>query len=210
MHFMNQLNSAHLDILKEVGNIGAGHSATALSTLLNKKIEMQIPDVKMLSFNELTEKLGGPEMAVASLFLRIEGDLPGSMYFILSIEQAERFVQKLTADPSYQIGSIEKEEMGISAFKELGNILMGSYLTALADLTGLTLYPTVPGLSIDMFAAVITHGLTELSHVSDYAIVIDTAIEESSLERSEVIQGHFFLLPDPDSFEKLFLSIGMK
>jgi chemotaxis protein CheC len=149
-------------------------------------------------------------MAVASLFLRIEGDLPGSMYFILSIEQAERFIRNMTADPSFRIDSIEKEEMGISALKELGNILMGSYLTALADLTGLTLYPTVPGLSIDMFAAVITHGLTELSHVSDYALVIDTAIEESGLARSEVIQGHFFLLPDPDSFEKLFLSIGLK
>ncbi|MGM0919687.1 MAG: chemotaxis protein CheC [Bacillota bacterium] len=209
MNDFNQLTALHLDILKEAGNIGAGHSATALSALLNKRIEMMIPDVSLLSFNELTERLGGPEMVVASLYLRIDGDLPGSMYFILSVEQAERFIRNLTQDQAFKIENIEQEEMGTSALKELGNIVAGSYLTALSDFTGLSLYPSVPGLSIDMFAAVITHGLIELSHVSDYAIVIDTAIEESGDESREVIQGHFFLLPDPDSFEKLFKSIGV-
>jgi chemotaxis protein CheC len=131
------------------------------------------------------------------------------MYFILSVEQAERFIRNLTQDQAFKIENIEQEEMGTSALKELGNIVAGSYLTALSDFTGLSLYPSVPGLSIDMFAAVITHGLIELSHVSDYAIVIDAAIEESSDESREVIQGHFFLLPDPDSFEKLFKSIGV-
>ncbi|MRX53691.1 CheY-P-specific phosphatase CheC [Bacillus sp. HMSC76G11] len=209
MNDFNQLTALHLDILKEAGNIGAGHSATALSALLNKRIEMKIPDVSLLSFNELTERLGGPEMAVAGLYLRIEGDLPGSMYFILSIEQAERFIRNLTKDPWFNIENIEQEEIGTSALKELGNIVTGSYLTALSDFTGLSLYPSVPGLSIDMFAAVITHGLIELSHVSDYAIVIDTAIQESGDESTEVIQGHFFLMPDPDSFDKLFKSIGV-
>lgn len=209
MNDFNQLTALHLDILKEVGNIGAGHSATALSALLNKRIEMMIPDVSLLSFNELTERLGGPEMVVASLYLRIEGDLPGSMYFILSVEQAERFIRNLTQDQAFKIENIEQEEIGTSALKELGNIVAGSYLTALSDFTGLSLYPSVPGLSIDMFAAVITHGLIELSHVSDYAIVIDTAIEESGDESREVIQGHFFLLPDPGSFDKLFRSIGV-
>jgi chemotaxis protein CheC len=209
MNDFNQLTALHLDILKEAGNIGAGHSATALSALLNKRIEMMIPDVSLLSFNELTERLGGPEMVVASLYLRIEGDLPGSMYFILSVEQAERFIRNLTQDQAFKIENIEQEEIGISALKELGNIVAGSYLTALSDFTGLSLYPSVPGLSIDMFAAVITHGLIELSQVSDYAIVIDTAIEESGDESREVIQGHFFLLPDPASFDKLFRSIGV-
>lgn len=209
MNDFNQLTALHLDILKEAGNIGAGHSATALSALLNKRIEMMIPDVSLLSFNELTERLGGPEMVVASLYLRIEGDLPGSMYFILSVEQAERFIRNLTQDQAFKIENIEQEEIGISALKELGNIVAGSYLTALSDFTGLSLYPSVPGLSIDMFAAVITHGLIELFQVSDYAIVIDTAIEESGDESREVIQGHFFLLPDPGSFDKLFRSIGV-
>ncbi len=85
MEYVNLLSNKHLDVLKEVGNIGAGHSATALSKLLNKKIDMMVPHVKVVSFKELTEWLGGPEVVIASVYLRIEGDIPGSLFFVLSI-----------------------------------------------------------------------------------------------------------------------------
>jgi chemotaxis protein CheC len=209
MDYTKSISSTHLDILKEVGNIGAGHSATSLSKLLDKKIDMTVPDVKVISFNELMELVGGPEVVVASVFLRMEGDIPGSLFFVLSIEQAERFIKKLIDDDKFSLQEPPFNELGLSAFQELGNILTGSYLSSLSDLTDLTIYPSVPALTIDMFGAVISHGLIELSHASDYAIIIDTAIREEDQRNIESVKGHFFLLPDPNSFEKLFSALGM-
>ena len=94
--------------------------------------------------------------------------------------------------------------------QEMGNILSGSYLSALSDFTNLKIYPTVPGLSVDMFGAIISIGLIELSHISDHVIVINTSIIDDELEDSESVSGHFFLLPDPDSFESIFKALGVQ
>ena len=207
MSFFNKISGEHLDILKEVGNIGAGHAATALSTMLNKKIDMNVPCVSMVSFNEMIELAGGPEQVVASVFLRIEGDAPGSMFFILSLGQAEYFVREMTNDPEFNLANGSPSEIGLSALQELGNILSGSYLSSLSDFTNLNLYPSVPALSIEMAGAVISLGLLELSRVGDYAIVIDTALSENGLDKS--VNGHFFLLPDPPAFKTIFASLGV-
>lgn len=209
MDYIKNISFKHLDVLKEIGNIGAGHSATALSKLINKKIDMTVPNVKVVSFNELMEWLGGPDVVIASVFLRIEGDIPGSIFFVLSIEQAERFIRQLIADDTFSLQQSTYEEIGLSAFQELGNILTGSYLSSLSDLTELNLYPSVPAFSIDMFGAVISNGLIALSHVSDYAIIIDTVIKEADQLGVDTVKGHFFLLPDPDSFKTLFDALGV-
>ncbi len=79
----------------------------------------------------------------------------------------------------------------------------------MADLTDLHLYPSVPALSFDMFGAVISHGLLELSDIGDYAIIIDTVIKEEDQQKFDTVKGHFFLLPDPSSFNKLFKALGV-
>ena len=103
MSYIEKLSTIHLEILKEIGNIGAGHAATALSILLNKKIDMDVPSVRLVSFNEMMELAGGPEHVVACVFLRIEGDAPGSMYFIRSLEQSERFIHQITGNCNFSI-----------------------------------------------------------------------------------------------------------
>lgn len=209
MSILEKLNSTHIDVLKEIGNIGAGHSATALSKLLNKKIDMKVPNVKLVTFDEMMDMAGGPDNVVASVFLRIEGDAPGSMFFVLPLSQAARFIHQMTGENTFTFEEPPYSELGISALQELGNILSGSYLSSLSDFTNLNLYPTVPALSIDMVGAILGYGLIELSHVSDFAIVIDTIITEEEDGNSEDVKGHFFLLPDPDSFEIIFKSLGV-
>ncbi|MDQ0156792.1 chemotaxis protein CheC [Robertmurraya andreesenii] len=209
MAFLDKFTNVHLDVLKEIGNIGAGHAATALSTLLDKKIDMRVPKVRIVSFDEMMDMAGGPENIVASVFLRIEGDAPGSMFFVLSIEQAHMFIRQMLGDVQFSFEKPPYNELAISALQELGNILSGSYLSSLSDFTNLDLYPSVPALSIDMVGAIISFGLIELSQVSDYAIVIDTALDDDNLSASESITGHFFLLPDPDSFEIIFRALGV-
>lgn len=209
MAFLDKFSNVHLDVLKEVGNIGAGHAATALSTLLNKKIDMRVPHVRVVSFDEMMDMAGGPDNIVASVFLRIEGDAPGSMFFVLSLEQASAFIEQMIGDVDFSFEEPPYNELAMSALQELGNILSGSYLSSLSDFTSLDLYPSVPALSIDMVGAIISFGLIELSQVSDYAIVIDTALDDDDVSVSESINGHFFLLPDPDSFEIIFRALGV-
>ncbi|NKE05252.1 MULTISPECIES: chemotaxis protein CheC [Mesobacillus] len=210
MNFLKSISDIHLDILKEVGNIGAGHAATALSTLLNTKIDMKVPRVRVVSFDEVMELAGGADNVVASVFLRIEGDAPGSMFFILPLPQAEKYIGQLIKKQSFSFSEEQENELALSALQELGNILSGSYLSSLSDFTQLSLYPSVPALSIDMVGAVISFGLLELSQVSDYAIVIDTALDEEDAQMPDSVNGHFFLLPDPDSFHIIFSALGVK
>ena len=203
------VSEMHLDVLKEIGNIGAAHAATSLSQLLERKIDMHVPSVKLVSFDEMFELAGGADETVVGIFLRIEGDLTGSMFFMLPVESANHFVQILTKDQSFDFHSPPFSEMGISAMQELGNILSGSYLTALSDFTGLKIQPTVPSLGVDMVGAIVSVGLIEISQYSDEVIVIDTKIHEEGASNVESINGHFFLLPDPSSYITIFRSLGV-
>lgn len=205
----NNISSFHLDVLKEIGNIGAAHAATALSTLLNKKIDMKVPKVEMVTFDEMMEMAGGPENVVAGIYLQIEGDITGSMFFVLPVEQANRFIRSLVQDDTFDFQAETVTNIGASAMQELGNILSGSYLSALSDFTSLKIFPTVPALCVDMVGAIISFGLVEVSHLSDYVIVIDTALTEEDLPNDENVKGHFFLLPDPESFTALFSALGV-
>jgi chemotaxis protein CheC len=203
---MENLSQHHLDVLKEVGNIGAGNAATALSSLLGKKIEMSVPSIRIVDFNELMDYVGGPEQVIVSVFLRIQGEAPGSMFFVLSPEESSSLVEQLTGTSG---DNIEENDLAISAISEIGNILSGSYLSALSDFTSINMQPTVPNLTIDMAAAILMQGLLEISQESDYAIIIDTMIEEEE-QSNESVKGHFFLLPDPDSFDEIFKALGVE
>ena len=107
---------------------------------------MKVPKVEMVSFDDMMDLAGGPESVVAGIYLRIEGDVSGSMFFVLPVEQANRFIRKLIQDENFDFQTEGFSEIGASAMQELGNILSGSYLSALSDFTKLKIYPTVPSL----------------------------------------------------------------
>nr|WP_202113023.1 chemotaxis protein CheC [Paenibacillus sp. MMS18-CY102] len=192
-----------LDVLKEVGNIGAGNAATALSRLLDKPVDMAVPQVSLLPFEQISEIVGGSEQTVIAVFLRVEGDAPGNMFFIIEEPSAKRMLQRLLAmniqlDETYS-------ELELSALCEIGNILAGSYLSSLADFTGLAMMPTVPSVALDMAGAILSYGLLQFGEMGDSALLIETAF----LEDRDLLEGHFFLIPDPDSFDKIFRALGV-
>lgn len=209
MSKLNLIDDIHIDLLREVGNIGAGHAATALSQLLNKTVDMKVPSVELVQFNEISDKVGGGDTVVAGVFLTIEGDAPGNMFFMMPVDEASKLIQQLLGNPAIDFMAEEVDEMGLSAINEVGNILAGSYLSALSDLTKLNLQPSPPALAIDMLMAILSHGLFEISEVADFAILINTEIFEKDDEDTIRSRGHFFFLPDPDSFEKIFKSQGV-
>ncbi|BFT73051.1 chemotaxis protein CheC [Paenibacillus sp. CGMCC 1.16610] len=203
MDVFSQLADFQMDVLKEVGNIGAGHAATALSTLLDKPIDMLVPKVRMLPFEEICESVGGAETVVLAIFLRVEGDAPGNMFFILNLDAAKNILRDLIG---LKIEDQEEySELELSALNEIGNILAGSYLSSLADFTNLNMQPTVPALAIDMAGAILSYGLLQFGQMGDQALLIDTKFLEGESE----VQGHFFLIPDPESFGKIFSALGV-
>lgn len=202
MNPLNELAAFKLDVLKEVGNIGAGNAATALSRLLDKPVDMNVPTVSLIPFEQVADKVGGFEQVVIAVFLRVEGDAPGNMFFIIDEDSAKRLLRNLL---SMDVQDEGYSEMEYSALGEIGNILAGSYLSSLADFTHLYLSPTVPAIAVDMAGAILSYGLVHYGEMGDSALLIDTTF----LEGQEELAGHFFLIPDPESFDKIFSALGV-
>jgi chemotaxis protein CheC len=204
-----KLTSIQLDVLKEIGNIGAGNAATALSQLLNRKIDMVMPSVKVVSFDEMMDLFGGPDETIVALLFRIYGDAPSNVFFVLSVPEAEVLVRTMTNNPEFTLLRNESSDlMSLSVLEEIGNIVTGSYISALSDFTGLHMQPSVPHLGIDMAAAVLTYGLIDISQVSDFCLVIDSKV--NSKGRRQAMEGNFFLLPHPASLEVIFHALGIE
>lgn len=202
MAYFTKFGDFQFDVLREIGNIGAGHAATALSQLMQKAIDMKVPQVRIIPFDEVADCVGGAENVVVTVFLRVEGDSPGNMFFILDLDSARHLLTQITGVNK----EVEEwDELQISALREVGNILTGSYLSSLADLTKLNLQPSVPGLAVDMAGAILSYGLYALGQSGDFALTIDTAF----FEGNEQVKGNFFLIPDPESLPILFRSLGV-
>lgn len=197
-------NTYELDVLREIGNIGAGNAATALAKMINKKVDMEIPEVKVMEFKEVNEMFGGGELLVVGIFLKMTGDLSGSILFILESNAARTLVNILMGNIHTE-KKCDFDEMEMSALKELGNILAGSYISSLSALTGLNIMPTVPDIAIDMAGAIISVPAIEFGKIGDSVLYIETAFIEG--ERRAL--GDFFLVPDMDSYEVLLRALGV-
>lgn len=190
-----------LDLLREVGNIGAGHAATALSKILGIRVNMSVPHVKVLSFDQIADYVG-EDRPVVGIFLGVEGDITGNIFFLLGIPSASFLLSQLFGDECKAFPFSEKE---LDALEEIGNILIGSYLSALADFSGLSLHPTTPVIAVDMTMAIITYGLIEVGRAGNDALLIDTRF----MNGSDRLDGHFFFIPDPSFFPTLFKALGV-
>ncbi len=93
---LEQVTENYYDVLKELGNIGAGNAMTALSQMLQCKVDMKVPQVKLLEFGEVGEIMGGEEQIMAGVFLGVEGDITGSMMFMVEDASARHLIQKIT------------------------------------------------------------------------------------------------------------------
>lgn len=202
------LSAVQQDVLKEIGNIGTGHATTSLSTLLNEPLNMTIPTVQIVSFNEMVNLIGGPEQIVVAVYFRVYGDAPGTVYFLLPIDEAETLVRHVSPGTTvdFSVGH-EPNDYALSVLREIGNIITGSYFSALSDFMSLTMSYSIPNVTVDMVGAILTAGLTHLSNEADEAILINTKITDKG---NSAIQGQFILMPDPSAFRTFFSSLGIQ
>lgn len=203
---LEKLNEAQLDAIKEVGNIGTGNAATALSMMLDKKVEISVPQVKVIPISKIPFLFENPEEVVCSVKMELKEDMTGEILLVFDPKTVKMLAKVLTG---MEIADItEMDEFTSSMMKEIGNIMCGSYITALAGFTNLFINPEPPELIVDMISAIISEISIPLALAGEENILlVETLIEIEGLE--EALQGYLLLVPSVDSLEKLLKALGM-
>lgn len=198
-----QLTSLEIDTLREIGSIGTGNAATALSQMLGKEVRITMPEVRIMGYNEAIEWIGGPEAVTAGVLVKMSGDVGGIM---LSVQKLEliNFILETMLDQGIQ-GYEELQELQQSALIEVGNIMISAFVTALSGLAGININLTVPAFAVDMQGAILTVPMAEYGGMSDYLMTIGGNFVCNGQE----IPSHLLLSPDLRSLEFLLRKLGV-
>lgn len=193
-----ELTELRIDVLTEISNIGTGKAVRSISSMLNGNIDIEVPDIRLLKFSELAEAVGGAERAMVGILVNLQKELSGMVMFLIDYDSAMALIGDL-------MGNTEKKqcegfsEMELSAVTELGNIIAGSYLSAISSFTGLNAATSVPELSVDMAGAILSVPATEYGKVSDSVLMIQSDIKSERFN----VTGNFILAPTVESFDKM-------
>ena len=198
---LKSVSAQYMDVLKEIGNIGAGNATTALASMLQCRIDMAVPEVKLIEVDDLAESLGGKERVMTAIFLEVEGDITGDIIFLLEQGSAGFLVSKLMG---MEVDSSNFSEMEFSCIKEISNIIAGSYLNSLSTLTNLKIYPSIPHLQMDMVDKILHSPVRKQTSDEEQILFIQT-------EFTDDIQlgGYFVMIPDTESYGKILGALGI-
>lgn len=199
MFDLNNINNNQLDFFRELENIGASHAATALSLMLSHDVAIRVPRAQFCEYGQICEILKGPENVVAGLLVGICGDLNGFILLVMDEEDARRIADTMLEGMADGMPELEKQEMRISAIKELANILVSSYVNAISELTGLKIDVSVPDVVFDMAGAVMNLLAVAYGDICDSVMFMETEFQDNE----QSIYGHFFLIPDLESYKAL-------
>jgi len=205
---IDDLNSLHLDVLKEIGNIGAGNAATSLAVMIQKKVDMQVPVVKILEIQDVPMILGGEENVVAGIYFGMVGEINGNIMVLLDMSSARNLTSFMMGKPVEEIteeDAFHLDDMERSALQEIGNILSGAYISSLASLTNLRVEITTPSLCVDMAGAILSVPAIQFGSIGDRVLMIENTLFDGHQE----MKANFFLIPDENSFDVLLQSLGV-
>ncbi len=199
-----EMNALELDILKEIGSIGGGNAATALSSMLNAKVNMALPEVQILGFNEAMSHLGDPEELVAAIFVEMSGELGGIMLFILTKEFSDEVLHRMLGKSSPEF--LAMEEIDSSVLSEIGNIVISSYITAMSSLIGIQVELSVPQFGVNMLGGIMSVPIAMMGQHSD-RIMMTTG--EFKID-GKALNSNMLLLPDVESLSVLMKKLGVE
>ncbi len=190
-----------LDVIREVGSIGTGNAATAVSELLSAKVRIKLPDVKIAGFNEAVTMLGNPEEPVAAILVQMSGDMDGIMLFLLKMDFINAVLQTMLGKSVSNYSDLD--ELEISALTEVGNIMISSYVNALSGLAGMEIDLSVPAISINMLGGILSVPMIELGYETDKIMIISGKfiLDKHQLDSS------LLMLPDIRSLNKLITKL---
>ena len=198
----------NLDVFKEIGNIGAGNAASALAGLLNRRISMSVPEAAVVPFSSILSVLDGPETLVAGVLIDFSGELNGYIMLLLGMKDSMAMVAQALDEPVRDVNApdFDLSELERDTLVEISNILVGSFLSAISSFTGLSIRPTVPQIAIDMLGAIISIATIEYGKIGDTVLFLKTQFNDIAGD----ISGHFFLIPDYNSYKILLKALGLE
>jgi len=199
------LESLRRDGLREVATIGAGHAATALSQLTNRRIMISVPQVRRIEYGEMPRMLGTLGEHVAVVAMRMLGDLTGRSLLVFNERDAVRLcdlILRRPPGPPRALGELEQ-----SGLKEVGNIVCSAYLTALSNFMGMMLLPSVPALTLGPTAAAVSATVDPEESAGDLVFCVDTTFRADGAD--EPLTGAFLLMPDSASIQAILEAIRL-
>jgi chemotaxis protein CheC len=173
-----------------------------MANMLGIRIDMEVPEVQFTPVEKIGSTLGAEDEVIVGVMLGVETDITGSMMFLMDMPSAHRIVNRLMHRPNDCMEPFT--DMDLSAIKEVGNIIAGSYLSALSGLTKLTITPTVPFVAIDMAAAILSVPAVQFGMMGDNALLIKTEFDVKL-----GINGYFILMPEEESYDKIMNALGL-
>lgn len=198
-----EMDAMHMDVLREIGNIGAGNATTALAKLINAKIDMKVPKVELVGFQQLAAIVGDEEELMVAVMVTLSVDLDGMMMFLMDKKSATYLIEQMMAGSGMPVNE-EFGELEFSVISELGNIITGSYLSALSSLLNMKIDMSIPYLSIDMAGAILSVPAIEFGKIGDEVLLIQTDFGDE-IE----VKGYFILIPDQESYTRILTALGM-
>ena len=199
-----ELDQIQLDALREISLIAAGNTATSLSKMLGRKVNIAVPSVMVESLENVPEALGGKENVANVVYFSVNGQVPGSIFLILRESESLRLASVLTGKEAAQTGSLD--EMGRSALKELGNITTGAYLNAVSQVLKMRITHSIPGFASDMLGAILDEILARLSLKAEHVVIVEN---EFTVEKDSY-GTHFIFIPEPEALNSMLKALGVR
>ncbi len=199
----DNLNELQLSVLSEIGNIGAGKAATALSDILGDRVMISVPDLQIIDVNHMANILGGPENEVIGILVNMTDDVKGMLLFLLEKDFICMLIDVLLGEHIESFADIS--EIDMSAIKEIGNILAGSYISAIATMTDLDIRLSPPHIANDMVGAILSYPAAQFGMMDDKLLFI----EENFISGEKKIKTHLLIMPEPKSLALILESLGV-
>ena len=199
----DELTSLEMDTLREIGSIGTGNAATALSQMMNRPVRITLPEVRIMGYNEAIEWIGGPEGDTAGVLVKMSGDVGGIMLSVQKLELVNIVLETMLGESVTSYEGLN--ELARSAMVEIGNIMISTFINALSGLADLNIKLTVPAFAVDMQGAILTVPMAEYGGMSDYLM----AIGGNFVCDGKEVPCHVLLSPDLRSLDFLLRKLGV-
>lgn len=192
--------SLQVDTLKELVNIGGGNAATSISQLIDKPVDMEVPTIEILNYNEVYNQIMAEDEVINAVIMKMMGDAEGVFLYIIPEEAADMLIDMMLPE-----GTALDEELKDSTIKELVNILVSSFLNSISKMLEINLVSSIPIAIMDIFGAILSSVYIESGQYDENIMII----KNEFFYLGERIESSLYFVPKPGILEKLFKTIGV-